>query len=89
MYSGFMLKIRIELEGEPDVVQRLLKDPEALKALSRREAGVFDAWLREKEPEYHDGLVPIERLAIAVYIYKKLAEQFDAEIPEDHLLEGG
>lgn len=84
-----MLKIRIELEGEPDVVQRLLKDPEALKALSRREAGLFEEWLRKNEPEYHDGLVPIERMAVAVYIYKKLSEQFNAEIPEDHLLEGG
>lgn len=58
--------------------QEQLEHPELLKALSRKEVERFEEYLRAADDWFPDGLVKIEREAIAGYIYQKTKGHIDA-----------
>ena len=47
-----------------------------LRALCRKEVEAFEATMK-KHPDYADGLVKIERLAVEGYLYQKLRGHID------------
>jgi len=52
--------------------------PEQLRLLCRKEAERFEA-LMKSHPQYQDGLIKIERLAVEGYLYQKLRGHLDAK----------
>ena len=55
-----------------------------LRALCRKEVEAFEATMR-KHPDYADGLVKIERLAVEGYLYQKLRGHIDEKAAPSHL----
>jgi hypothetical protein len=57
---------------------------EPLRALCRKEVEAFESWMRQ-HPDYSDGLVRIERLAVEGYLYQKLRGHIHAKATPRHL----
>jgi len=55
-----------------------------LRALCRKEVEAFEASMR-MHPDYSDGLVKIERLAVEGYLYQKIRGHIDAKAAPSHL----
>ena len=75
MYGQFMTNCELTFQGDPEV----LEDPERLKALCQKEVDRFEAYARANDPWFEDGLVKIERNAIAGYLYQKAKGHLDAQ----------
>jgi hypothetical protein len=59
-----------------------------LRALCRNEVEAFETWIRG-HPDYSDGLVRIERLAVEGYLYQKLRGHIKPSVSPRHLPSGG
>ena len=55
-----------------------------LRALCQKEVLAFEAAMR-KHPDYADGLVKIERLAVEGYLYQKIRGHIDEKAAPSHL----
>jgi hypothetical protein len=79
-----MTDFAMTFSGSPEQ----LDDPELLKSLSRKEAERFEEYLKANDQWFPDGLVKIERDAVAGYIYQKAKGHIDAfhnnsDLPEE------
>lgn len=79
-----MTEIRMALDGDPEVAEKLLNDPKALRNLCRKEVESFDSYLRQADPQFTDGLAKWESLVVEGYIYQKLRGHLDAHHHQDH-----
>lgn len=57
-----------------------------LRALCQKEVEHFEKVLQE-HPDYRDGLVKIERLAVEGYLYQKLRGHLDEKAPTNNIFE--
>ena len=63
-------------------------NPGPLRDLCRKEVDRFESVMRQ-HPDYQDGLVRIERLAVEGYLYQKVRGHIDAETENNnHPAEG-
>jgi hypothetical protein len=87
------MKIQIELpfsaeELEPALEAAAQGNNGPLRALCQKEVERFDATAR-RNPDYSDGLVRMERLAVEGYLYQKLRGHIDEEDSQGDLPQGG
>jgi len=76
------MKIELEFPFSEDDLEKAKSaaeggDPGPLRGLCQKETSRFEAMLRQ-HPEYSDGLVKIERLAVEGYLYQKIRGHVDA-----------
>lgn len=62
-----MSDFQMIFKGDPES----LGNPELLKALCQKEVDIFEAYVKSADEWFEDGLVKIERNAIAGYLYQK------------------
>lgn len=65
--------------------EKALGDPELLKALCQKEVASFEAYVKASDPWFSDGLVKVERLAIAGYLYQKAKGRLDVQSGESDI----
>lgn len=81
MYGVLMSVFDMSFRGDP----KALEDPKLLKALCQKEVERFEDYVRKNDGWFTDGLVTIERYAIAGYLYQKAKGHFDASTGDDDL----
>ena len=55
---------------------------EPLKVLCQKEVDRFEQYIQRFDPQFSDGLVRIEKMAITGYLYQKLRGHLDAAMPD-------
>ena len=79
-----MTKIKMSLDGDPEVAKEILNNPQALRDLCRKEVESFDSYLRSVDPQFTDGLARFEFRVVEGYVYQKLKGHIDAFHHQDY-----
>ena len=74
--STFNAEIKIPVSSEEELKTALTSADKGeiapLRGLCRKEVDRFESYLKRSDPEFHEGLVRIERMAIEGYLYQML-----------------
>ena len=71
-----------EAELEPAMKAAAAGNRGPLTILCQKEADRFETYVSRHDPQFSDGLVRIEKMAITGYLYQKLRGHLDAAIPD-------
>jgi hypothetical protein len=71
------LKAALESAGKGNAIP--------LRSLCQKEVALFEAAIRD-HPDYRDGLVKIERLAVEGYLYQKLRNHINEKAGNSNIL---
>ena len=97
MYDWGMPKFSLMLEVSPEELgnhkdlESVVKDPEFLRSLCRKEVERFEQYCNSADPSFEDGrgFVRIEALVLEGYLYQKVKGHIDAHHAVNLLPEEG